>query len=230
MPPTLVRSCPACHRSFSLRCSTRIPLVWSYNSSTNKTFLVCGTIRARLGAETRGYVIGKSRKNHVVPHVGLCSHNKRSIPFLFPVCGGFTTRCVPYICFSMRSHAFDVLLALCAFAVSDGFIGQVAVPSSQQQQSASMLRMSASQPSGLDGTRRDMLKTAGAAVAGVLASTAVMPGAALAAAKPDPNRKGEKEQREPDAAGLFMLQNLVCRFCLVCEAPMDQRPESTASA
>lgn len=87
----------------------------------------------------------------------------------------------------MRSHAFEVLLALCAFAISDGFIGQVAVPSSK-----SMLRMSASQPSGLDGTRAEMIKTASAAVVGVLASTAAMPGAALAAAKPDPNRKGKK--------------------------------------
>eukprot|EP00752_Nemacystus_decipiens_P016466 g14720.t1 len=77
-----------------------------------------------------------------------------------------------------------VLLALCAFAVSDGFVGQVSPRSSK-----STLRMSASQPSGLDGTRRDVIKTASAAVAGVLASTAALPGAALAAAKPDPNRK-----------------------------------------
>eukprot|EP00903_Cladosiphon_okamuranus_P009345 g8911.t1 len=44
-------------------------------------------------------------------------------------------------------------------------------------------------PSRLDGTRRDLIKTAGAAISGALASTAVLPGAALAEAKPDSNRR-----------------------------------------
>lgn len=55
-----------------------------------------------------------------------------------------------------------------------------------------------------------MIKTAGAAIAGVLTSTAVLPGGALAAAKPDPARKGNSWVEvgacgEESAAGLFML-------------------------
>lgn len=103
----------------------------------------------------------------------------------------------------MRSHAFEVVLALGALAVGNGFIGQVS------SSSQSMLRMSASPSSGLDGTRGDMIKTASAAIAGVLASTAILPGEALAAAKPDPNRKGKRA--EPSAARCACMQ-IRCRF------------------
>ncbi|CAN0200277.1 unnamed protein product, partial [Ectocarpus sp. 8 AP-2014] len=49
--------------------------------------------------------------------------------------------------------------------------------------------MAASSPRpGLDGTRRDVIQTASAAVAGLLAS-AVLPAGALAAAKAEPNRR-----------------------------------------
>lgn len=109
----------------------------------------------------------------------------------------------------MRSHAFKAVLALCAFAVGEGFIGPVVSSSCK-----SMLRMSASPPSGLDGTRRDIIKTASAAVAGVLASTAVLPGGALAAAKPDPNRKGKRE-----GPRMRRVCSCSCRFSLVGEAP-----------
>lgn len=50
-----------------------------------------------------------------------------------------------------------------------------------------------------------MIKTAGAAIAGALASTALLPGAALAAAKPDPNRKGKIGRERARCGGLFML-------------------------
>lgn len=92
----------------------------------------------------------------------------------------------------MRCQAFQGLLVLCAFAVGDAFTG-AAVSFGRQQIASSRapLSMAASpRPSGLDGTRSDVIQTASAAVAGVLAS-AILPAGALAAAKADPNRKGK---------------------------------------
>ncbi|CAM9174117.1 unnamed protein product [Pylaiella littoralis] len=90
----------------------------------------------------------------------------------------------------MLCQAFQGLLVLCAFAVGDAFTG-AAVSFGRQQIASSRapLSMAASpRPSGLDGTRSDVIQTASAAVAGVLAS-AMLPAGAFAAAKADPNRK-----------------------------------------
>ena len=125
--------------------------------------------------------------------------------------------------FSMHSQAFRALLALCAFATGDAFM---TAPSS----SASLLRMGASSPqpsSGLDGTRRDVLQTASAAIAGVLAST-VLPAGALAEAKADPNRKGAASLRVWSRRGHVWMcsSSLFCRM-RAAPAKLSGSQEST---
>ncbi|CAM9969024.1 unnamed protein product [Scytosiphon promiscuus] len=90
----------------------------------------------------------------------------------------------------MRSQAFESLLVLCALALSDAFTGMASLGRQQQSVVASSAKSTLSMAArpGLDGTRRDVIQTASAAVAGLLAST-VLPAGALAAAKADPNRR-----------------------------------------
>lgn len=83
-------------------------------------------------------------------------------------------------------------IALSAAAGCSAFTGGpvTGAASLRQKKVDAVAKVAAASPRpGLDGTRRDVIQTASAAVAGLLAS-AVLPAGALAAAKAEPNRKG----------------------------------------
>lgn len=111
-----------------------------------------------------------------------------------------------YLSYTMRSHVLEAVLVLCTAALSNAFTVPSCALKARHMNSA--ITMSSSSQSGF-GTRRDLIHTAGAAVAGVVGSS-LLPVGALAAAAPD--RKG------------MMLDNPYSVFTRLLHSEDNQQP------
>lgn len=120
-------------------------------------------------------------------------------------------------------------IALSATAGCNAFTGGPvtgAVSLRQKKVDAVAKVMAAASPRpGLDGTRRDVIQTASAAVAGLL-SSAVLPAGVLAAAKAEPNRRGVFGSLQGTAQVVAVFMFLHAR----CAAGTHHRSVATAAA